>query len=43
MDASQQPLFGAAESDEARSEMPLAARVRPRDLDEFVGQERVLG
>ncbi len=27
----------------ARNEMPLAARMRPRTLDEFVGQEALLG
>lgn len=27
----------------ARSEMPLAARMRPRSLDEFVGQQSLLG
>ncbi len=27
----------------ARNEMPLAARMRPRSLDEFVGQETLLG
>lgn len=32
----------AARSDQARS-APLAARMRPRALDEFVGQERVAG
>ena len=25
------------------SEQPLAARMRPRTLDEFVGQEHILG
>ena len=29
--------------DFARQEMPLAARMRPRTLDEFVGQESLLG
>ncbi|MFN8585305.1 MAG: replication-associated recombination protein A [Dehalococcoidia bacterium] len=28
---------------EPRADAPLAARMRPRDLDEFVGQERLLG
>jgi len=27
----------------AREDVPLAARMRPRDLDEFVGQEHILG
>ena len=26
-----------------RSEAPLAARMRPRNLDEYVGQEDILG
>jgi len=33
-------LFGQAPSPE---EMPLAARMRPRTLEEFVGQEHILG
>ncbi|MDI6828792.1 MAG: AAA family ATPase [Armatimonadota bacterium] len=28
---------------ESQSEMPLAARMRPRTLDEFVGQEHIIG
>ncbi len=36
------PLFGAPD-DEGRRDRPLAARMRPRDLDEFVGQEQIVG
>ena len=33
----------AAQADCRRAEQPLAVRMRPRDLDEFVGQEHLLG
>src|SRR5512147_2297480 len=36
-------LFTHAMHDRMRSEAPLAARMRPRTLDEFVGQEDILG
>src|SRR5256714_7078076 len=36
-------LFRAAEEKNLRSAQPLAARMRPRSLDEFVGQEHFLG
>ncbi len=36
-------LFAAAESENRRSAQPLAARMRPASLDEFVGQEHFLG
>ncbi len=36
-----QDLFGPLEED--NSHMPLAARMRPRTLDELVGQEHILG
>ena len=36
-------LFDLHAHDLQRSEMPLAARMRPRTLDEFVGQEHILG
>jgi putative ATPase len=36
-------LFEYALSDELRKEAPLAARMRPRTLDEVVGQEHILG
>src|SRR5437870_13703685 len=36
-------LFSDAASERAASTAPLAQRLRPRSLDEFVGQEHVLG
>jgi len=36
-------LFGNAESAHLREAQPLAARMRPRTLDEFVGQQHFLG
>lgn len=36
-------LFSEQESRRARERLPLAARMRPRDLDEFVGQSHFLG
>ncbi|MCU0487763.1 MAG: AAA family ATPase [Anaerolineales bacterium] len=36
-------LFTHAMHDRLRSEAPLAARMRPRTLDEFVGQEEIVG
>ncbi len=36
-------LFAAAAEDRLRSQAPLAARLRPRSLDELVGQEHLLG
>ena len=36
-------LFGNAESVHLREAQPLAARMRPRTLDEFVGQQHFLG
>ena len=36
-------LFGPAHEANLRKARPLAARMRPRDLDEFVGQEHFLG
>ena len=38
-------LFASAaeNGDDVRAGSPLAARVRPRDLDEFVGQEHLVG
>src|SRR5919201_7133619 len=38
-DRAMQPLFAK----EAASDAPLAARVRPRTLDEFVGQPHLVG
>src|SRR5580704_12456344 len=46
MSKSRQPtanLFGSLEEANRRAALPLAARMRPRDLDEFVGQEHFLG
>lgn len=36
-------LFGAAVAERLASQAPLAARLRPRTLDEIVGQEHLLG
>lgn len=36
-------LFDHARQEEAKKRQPLAARMRPRTLDEFVGQEHILG
>ncbi len=36
-------LFDHAMKERLRAEAPLAARMRPRTLDEFVGQEHILG
>src|SRR2546423_14728990 len=36
-------LFEKAEADHFRQAQPLAARMRPRTLDEFVGQQHFLG
>ncbi|MBU0704347.1 MAG: AAA family ATPase, partial [Chloroflexi bacterium] len=36
-------LFEHSRQEQIRSEAPLAARMRPRALDEFVGQEHIAG
>ena len=36
-------LFEAAEAENRRSAQPLAARMRPRTLAEFAGQQHFLG
>jgi putative ATPase len=36
-------LFAKSETDNLRQAQPLAARMRPRTLDEFVGQQHFLG
>jgi len=36
-------LFDAAQDERAATEQPLAARMRPRTLDEFTGQEDIVG
>jgi putative ATPase len=41
--AAARDLFQAAREEERAREQPLAARMRPRTLDEFTGQEDILG
>ncbi len=36
-------LFAHARKEQIKKEAPLAARMRPRTLDEFVGQEHIVG
>ena len=36
-------LFSHAMQDRMKNEAPLAARLRPRTLEEYVGQEHILG
>ncbi len=36
-------LFDQAQEDRNKTESPLAARMRPRTLDEFIGQEDIVG
>jgi len=36
-------LFDHAMNERMRSEAPLAARMRPRNLDEYIGQEHIIG
>ncbi len=36
-------LFAAGRREQLEREAPLAARMRPRDLDEFVGQDHIIG
>ena len=36
-------LFTHAMNDRMKAEAPLAARMRPRNLDEYIGQEHILG
>ncbi len=36
-------LFTHAMNDRMKAEAPLAARMRPRTLDEYIGQEHILG
>ena len=36
-------LFTHARQEEIKRSEPLAARMRPRTLDEFVGQEHIVG
>ncbi len=39
----QRSLFDPQREDELQREAPLASRMRPRTLDEFVGQEQIVG
>ena len=41
--AEHRDLFQARGADELASNAPLAARMRPRTLDEFVGQDHIVG
>lgn len=34
---------GTPREEQARKDSPLAARMRPRTLDEFIGQEHIIG
>lgn len=43
MEGSRNDLFSAAAADLLRSRAPLAARMRPRSLDDVVGQEHLIG
>jgi putative ATPase len=44
MDVSQsRSLFADAEEENLRGTQPLAARMRPRQLNEFIGQQHILG
>jgi predicted ATPase with chaperone activity len=36
-------LFSHAMNERIKEEAPLAARMRPRTLDEYIGQEHILG
>ena len=36
-------LFSAVAEDRLRAQAPLAARLRPRTIDDVVGQPRLLG
>jgi len=36
-------LFDHVMQERLNREAPLAARMRPRDLEEFVGQEEIVG
>ena len=36
-------LFDAGLRDRQAADQPLAARLRPRTLDEYVGQDHILG
>ena len=36
-------LFDYAMNERMKNEAPLAARMRPRTLDEYIGQEHIVG
>ncbi|HBG17442.1 MAG TPA: AAA family ATPase, partial [Firmicutes bacterium] len=36
-------LFSSARETQRRKEAPLATRMRPEELDEFVGQQEIIG
>ena len=36
-------LFDHAMQERVKNEAPLAARMRPRSLDEYIGQEHIVG
>ncbi len=36
-------LFDHAMQERMKNEAPLAARMRPRSLDEYIGQEHIVG
>lgn len=42
-DARQKDLFDRQRAQELKQDAPLAARMRPKDFDEFVGQEHLVG
>ena len=42
-DRGSEDLFSAAAEDRLRRQAPLAARLRPRTLDDVVGQEHLVG
>ena len=41
--AASEDLFGAALQDRLARQAPLAARLRPRSLDDVIGQEHLIG
>src|SRR4029079_15529192 len=43
MPKAQKTLFDEQRDETLQSQAPLAARMRPRSLDEFVGQEQIVG
>ena len=43
MPKGQKTLFDAQREEALQRQAPLAARMRPRTLEEFVGQEQIVG